>query len=77
MKMFAISVVGQIKVIVSPTSASVSTSGDVSAITITNPGAGYTSTPTVTIADISLASVPYQQIEFDDDWGIITTIEDL
>ena len=57
--------------------ASVSASGDVSAITITNPGAGYTDTPTVTIADISLASVPYQQIEFDDDWGIITTIEDL
>lgn len=57
--------------------ASVSASGDVSAITITNPGAGYTSIPTVTIADISLASVPYQQIEFDDDWGIITTIEDL
>lgn len=57
--------------------ASVSASGDVSAIVIDNPGAGYTSTPTVTIADISLASVPYQQIEFDDDWGIITTIEDV
>ena len=55
----------------------VSASGDVSAITITNPGAGYTSVPTVTIADISLASVPYQQIEFDDNWGIITTIEDV
>ena len=57
--------------------ASVSESGDVSSIVITNPGAGYSSVPTVTIEDISLASVPYQQIEFDDNWGIITTIEDV
>ena len=50
--------------------------GDVSAITITNPGAGYASVPTVTIADPASASVPYQDIEFDDDWGIITIFED-
>lgn len=57
--------------------STVNASGDVSAITITNPGAGYTTVPTVTIADISSASVPYQQIEFDDNWGVITTIEDI
>ena len=50
--------------------------GDISAITITNPGAGYASVPTVTIADPASASVPYQDIEFDDNWGIITIFED-
>ena len=57
--------------------ASVNSAGDVSSIVITNPGAGYTDVPTVNIADISQASVPYQQIEFDDNWGVITTIEDI
>ena len=57
--------------------ATVNSAGDVSLIAITNPGAGYTAVPTVNIADISQASVPYQQIEFDDNWGVITTIEDI
>ena len=58
--------------------ASVSPSGDISAINITNPGAGYSTAPTVTIAaPASANTVPYQQVEFDDDWGIITIIEDI
>ena len=57
--------------------ATVNSSSDVSLIAITNPGAGYTAVPTVNIADISQASVPYQQIEFDDNCGVITTIEDI
>ena len=59
-------------------SATVSQSGDISAINITNPGAGYSTAPTVTIAaPASANTVPYQQVEFDDDWGIITIIEDV
>ena len=55
-----------------------SQSGDISAINITNPGAGYSTAPTVTIAaPASANTVPYQQVEFDDDWGIITIIEDV
>lgn len=57
--------------------ATVDSHGDISAITITNPGAGYSSVPTVTIADPSSASVPYDEIEFDDNWGIITIFEDV
>ena len=57
--------------------ASIDSHGDVSAITITNPGAGYASVPTVTISDPSSTSVPYQDIEFDDNWGIITIFEDV
>lgn len=56
--------------------ATVDSHGDVSAITITNPGAGYASVPTVTISDPTSASVPYDEIEFDDNWGIITIFED-
>ena len=64
--------------ITSTASATVSQSGDISAINITNPGAGYSIAPTVTIAAPSSANtVPYQQVEFDDDWGIITIIEDV
>jgi len=59
-------------------SATVSPSGDISAINITNPGAGYSTAPTVTIAaPASANTIPYQQVEFDDDWGIITIIEDI
>ena len=58
--------------------ATVSPSGDISAINITNPGAGYSTAPTVTIAaPASANTIPYQQVEFDDDWGIITIIEDI
>lgn len=57
--------------------ATVDGHGDISAITITNPGAGYSSIPTVTIGDPATLSIPYQQIEFDDDWGIIKIIEDI
>jgi len=57
--------------------ATIDSHGDVSAITITNPGAGYAAVPTVTISDPSSASVPYDEIEFDDNWGIITIFEDV
>lgn len=51
--------------------------GDVSGLTIINPGAGYTSSPAITIDPPQYGSIPYQDIEFDDDWGIITIIEDV
>ena len=57
--------------------ATIDSHGDVSAITITNPGAGYSSVPTVTVSDPDSASVPYDEIEFDDNWGIITIFEDV
>ena len=57
--------------------ATIDSHGDVSAITITNPGAGYSSAPVVTISDPASASVPYTDIEFDDNWGIITIFEDV
>jgi hypothetical protein len=57
--------------------ATVDQHGDIAAITITNPGAGYASVPTVSISDPASSSVPYQDIEFDDNWGVITVIEDL
>ena len=57
--------------------ATIDSHGDVSAISITNPGAGYSSVPTVSIADPASASVPYGDIEFDDNWGIITIFEDV
>ena len=46
-------------------------------IDITNPGAGYRTPPVVTIDGPDTVSIPYQQIEFGDDWGIITVIEDV
>ena len=48
--------------------------GDITAITINNGGLGYRSAPAVTIAQPLSDSIDYQQIEFDDNWGIITTI---
>lgn len=57
--------------------ATIDSHGDVSAITITNPGAGYSSAPVVTVSDPASASVPYTDIEFDDNWGIITIFEDV
>jgi len=54
--------------------AVVSESGDISSIIISNGGSGYSSAPTVTIAEPRATSLPYNQIEFDDNWGIITTI---
>jgi hypothetical protein len=51
--------------------------GQAATITITSPGSGYRTAPTVTIGNPAATSIPYQQIEFDDDWGIITVIEDV
>lgn len=48
----------------------------VGSINITNAGSGYRTTPAVTIGGPAATSVPYTQIEFDDDWGIITIFED-
>jgi len=48
----------------------------VGSINITNAGSGYRTTPAVTIGGPAATSVPYTQIEFDDDWGIITILED-
>lgn len=54
--------------------AVVASNGDVSAITVTDAGLGYRTVPTVTISPPNFGSIPYQDIEFDDDWGIIKTI---
>lgn len=51
--------------------------GQANNVVITNPGSGYRSAPTVTIGNPAAISVPYTQIEFDDDWGIITIFEDV
>ena len=48
--------------------------GPITSIVITDGGLGYTSVPAVTVEAPPNASIPYQQIEFDDDWGVITTI---
>lgn len=56
---------------------SISALGEVSSINLTNPGAGYRSVPTVTIDGPAATSVPYTDIEFDDNWGIITVIEEI
>ena len=49
-------------------------SGDVSSITVTNAGLGYRTVPTIFITSADFGSVPYTDIEFDDNWGIIKTI---
>ena len=54
--------------------AQITVNGDVASITITNPGKGYNVAPLVTVAQPSGDSIPYTQIEFDDNWGVITTI---
>lgn len=50
--------------------------GQASTINVTNAGSGYRTVPAVTIGGPAATSVPYTQIEFDDDWGIITIFED-
>jgi len=50
--------------------------GQIQSVTVTNPGAGYGDVPTVTVTQPEVASIPYDQIEYTDDWGIITVIED-
>lgn len=54
--------------------ANVESNGDIGSIIINNGGAGYRSIPTVTIAAPANNSIPYQDIEYDDDWGVITVI---
>lgn len=49
-------------------------SGDISSITVTNAGLGYRTVPTIFITSPDFGSVPYTDIEFDDNWGIIKTI---
>lgn len=56
--------------------AQISQLGEISGITVTNAGLGYRTAPTITIEGPAATSVAYTQIEFDDDWGIITLIED-
>ena len=53
------------------------TSGRATSINVTSSGSGYSTPPLITIGDPAAQSVPYTQIEFDDDWGIITLIEDV
>jgi len=48
--------------------------GDITGFTITNQGAGYRDGPLVTVDAAAGDSIPYNQIEFDDNWGVITTI---
>lgn len=54
----------------------ISQTGQAALITVTNPGLGYRTPPVVTIEEPAATSVEYTQIEFDDDWGIITIFED-
>jgi hypothetical protein len=54
--------------------AVIASNGDVSSITVTDAGLGYRTVPTVTITPPTFDSIPYQEIEYDDDWGIIKTI---
>ena len=56
---------------------SIGVDGQATGITVTNAGSGYRSPPLVTVGDPAAISVAYQQIEFDDDWGIITIFEDV
>lgn len=48
--------------------------GDVTGITVIDAGKGYRDAPLVTIDAATGISIPYTQIEFDDNWGVITTI---
>tara|TARA_R110000744_G_scaffold336122_1_gene441448 strand:- start:10132 stop:12243 length:2112 start_codon:yes stop_codon:yes gene_type:complete len=48
--------------------------GDISSITVTNAGLGYRTVPDVFITSPDFGSVPYGDIEFDDNWGVIKTI---
>lgn len=52
----------------------VATNGDIQSITVTNAGLGYRTTPSVFITSPDFGSIPYTDIEFDDNWGIIKTI---
>jgi|GEM_PF-906776 len=52
----------------------IANNGDVQSITITDAGLGYRSVPTVSITPPDFGSVAYQDIEFDDNWGVIKTI---
>jgi len=54
--------------------ANVGNNGDIQSITITDAGLGYRNPPAVTISSPDFGSIPYQDIEFDDNWGIIKTI---
>ena len=54
--------------------ATVDSHGDITGITVINQGLGYRTAPLVTIAAPADSSIPYTQIEFDDNWGVITTI---
>lgn len=56
--------------------AQISELGEISGITVTNAGLGYRTLPAITVESPAATSVAYTQIEFDDDWGIITLIED-
>ena len=58
-------------------SIQIDNSGQATSITVTDAGSGYRTPPVITVGDPAATSVPYQQIEFDDDWGIITVIEDV
>ena len=57
--------------------AQISELGEISGITVTNAGLGYRTLPAITVESPAATSVAYTQIEFDDDWGIITLIEDV
>lgn len=52
----------------------ISDNGDVQSITVTDAGLGYRSVPTVSITPPDFGSIPYSDIEYDDNWGIIKTI---
>ena len=70
-------IIDSVTSITATASISIDNTGQAATITIGNPGSGYRTVPTITIGNPAATSIPYQQIEFDDDWGIITVIEDV
>jgi len=56
--------------------AAVDVNGNISSITITNAGKGYLTAPSVTIEAPANNTIWYQDIEEDDDWGVISVVVD-
>jgi len=56
--------------------AAVDVNGNISSITITNAGKGYLTVPSVTVDAPANNTIWYQDIEEDDDWGVISVVVD-
>jgi hypothetical protein len=58
------------------TAKPVITHGVLDKIVVTDKGSGYTSIPYVTVSTPDLASIPYIEIDENDDFGFVVTIEE-